>query len=214
MELREYFEAPPLALDQWLELKRGKPSASLIYKVMKGFKNGTAQTYLNTLAGESIGVYDLDPFQSQAMIDGSVNELAAMQSYIVDLSVGEVLYGSKIFIPLGENAGVSPDGIEILENETIYLEVKCPSAPNKYVELALCNDYETLKADRPDVYWQCVMNMLVLNCQRSKVLVYHPNIGLKVIDVPRIEEDVTACSEAIKETVRLKLELTEKLRSV
>lgn len=209
--LREYFEAPPLSLDEWLGLKRGKASASLIWKVMKGLKNQTALTYVKTLVGESIGIFDPDPYQSPAMIEGSVNELTAMQVYVSDHSTGEVLYGSKIFIPLGENAGVSPDGIELMGEERIYLEVKSPSAPNKYVELAMCHDWETLKADRDDVYWQCVFNMLVLGCQSAKVLVYHPNRGLKVIDVPRIEEDITLCETRITETVKLKLELTEQL---
>lgn len=211
MEIREYFEAPELELNEWLELKRGKFSASLIYKIMKGFKNGTAQTYLNTLAGESIGVYDEDPFQSQAMINGSVQELTAMQVYIADHAKGEVLYGSKIFIPLGENAGVSPDGIEYIENESIYLEVKCPSAPNKYVELLMCKDHETLKIDRPDVYWQCQMNMLVLGCQSAKVLLYHHNRGLNVIDVPRIEADIDELQTALTKAIILKLELTQSL---
>ncbi len=210
-KLRELFEAEPLELNEWLELKRGKVSASLIHKVMKGFNNDTARTYIKTLAGESIGVYDSDPFQSQAMINGSIQELTAVQVYLSTHAKGEVLYGSKIFVPLSDNAGVSPDAIELLEKERIYLEVKCPSAPNKYVELLLCKDHETLKKDRPDVYWQCKMNMLVLGCQSARVLLYHPNRGLHIIEVPRIEEDIEKCSEAIQEAVKLKLELTAAL---
>ena len=211
MEIREYFEAPELELNKWLELKRGKFSASLIHKIMKGFNNETSQTYIDTLAGESIGVYDDDPFQSQAMINGSVQELTAMQVYIANHAKGEVLYGSKIFIPLGENAGVSPDGIEYLENESIYLEVKCPSAPNKYVGLLKCKDTETLKKKRPDVYWQCVMNMLVLGCQSAKVLLYHHNRGLNVLNVERIEADINELQTALTKAIVLKLELTQSL---
>jgi hypothetical protein len=58
------------------------------------------------------------------------------------------------------------------------------------------------------------MNMLVLDCQAAKVLVYHPKKGLRTIDVPRIEEDILECQEAINKAVELKLELTAKLIDV
>jgi hypothetical protein len=45
-------------------------------------------------------------------------------------------------------------------------------------------------------------------------LVYHPKKGLRTIDVPRIEEDILECQEAINKAVELKLELTEKLIDV
>ena len=206
-----HFNNADISFDVWAEQRRGKVTASLVHKLMKGFNNETAKTYIKTLAGESIGIYDDDNYQSPAMIAGSVNEFTAMQEYGALPDVGQVYYGSKIFVPLGENAGVSPDGDELKDFEKIYLEVKCPFTPNKYVELVLSDN---LKKDRPDVYWQCVMNMLVLDCQSAKVLVYHPKKGLRVIDVPRIEEDVIECQEAINKAVELKLQLTEKLLDV
>ena len=209
--LIEHFNQADISFDVWAEQRRGKVTASLVHKLMKGFNNETAKTYIKTLAGESIGIYDEDNYQSPAMIAGSVNEFTAMQEYGALPDVGQVIYGSKIFVPLGENAGVSPDGVELKDFEKIYLEVKCPFTPNKYVELVLSDN---LKKDRPDVYWQCVMNMLVLDCQAAKVLVYHPKKGLRVIDVPRIEEDIIECQEAINKAVELKLELTEKLLNV
>jgi hypothetical protein len=178
---------------------------------MKGLGNQTAKTYIDTLAGESIGIIDEDEYQSPAMINGSAYELAAMQLYLTDHAEGEVLYGSKIFIPLGENAGVSPDAVELLEGERIYLEVKCPSAPNKYVSLVKCTDGESLKETRPDVYWQCVMNMLVLNCSFSKVIVFHPAKGLKIIVVERVEADIDSCSVSVTNAVEAKLQLTQLL---
>ena len=209
--LIEYFNNADISFDVWAEQRRGKVTASLVHKLMKGFNNETAKTYIKTLAGESIGIYDDDNYQSPAMIAGSVNEFTAMQEYGALPDVGQVIYGSKVFVPLGENAGVSPDGVELIDFEKIYLEVKCPFTPNKYVELVLSDN---LKKDRPDVYWQCVMNMLVLDCQAAKVLVYHPKKGLRVIDVPRIEEDVIECQEAINKAVELKLQLTERLLNV
>ena len=209
--LIDYFNQADISYDIWAEQRRGKVTASLVHKLMKGFNNETAKTYIKTLAGESIGIYDDDNYQSPAMIAGSVNEFTAMQEYSNLPDVGQVIYGSKIFVPLGDNAGVSPDGVELKDFEKIYLEVKCPFTPNKYVELVVTDN---LKKDRPDVYWQCVMNMLVLDCQAAKVLVYHPKKGLRTIDVPRIEEDIIECQEAINKAVELKLELTEKLIDV
>lgn len=209
--LIEYFNNADISYDLWAEQRRGKVTASLVHKLMKGFNNETAKTYIKTLAGESIGIYDDDNYQSPAMIAGTVNEYTAMQEYCKLPDIGQVIYGSKIFVPLGENAGVSPDGVELKDFEKIYLEVKCPFTPNKYVELVLSDN---LKKDRPDVYWQCVMNMLVLDCQAAKVLVYHPKKGLRVLDVPRIEDDVIECQEAINKAVELKLQLTEKLLDV
>jgi hypothetical protein len=209
--LVEHFNNADISFDVWAEQRRGKVTASLVHKLMKGFNNETAKTYIKTLAGESIGIYDDDNYQSPAMIAGSVNEFTAMQEYGALPDVGQVIYGSKIFVPLGDNAGVSPDGVELKDFEKIYLEVKCPFTPNKYVELVVTDN---LKKDRPDVYWQCVMNMLVLDCQAAKVLVYHPKKGLRTIDVPRIEEDIIECQEAINKAVELKLELTEKLIDV
>jgi hypothetical protein len=212
--LIDYFNQADISYDVWAEQRRGKVTASLVHKLMKGFNNETAKTYIKTLAGESIGIYDEDNYQSPAMIAGSVNEFTAMQEYSNLPDVGQVIYGSKVFVPLGDNAGVSPDGVELKDFEKIYLEVKCPFTPNKYVELVLCNTVEKLKKDRPDVYWQCVMNMLVLDCSAAKVLVYHPKKGLRTIDVPRIEEDIIECQETINKAVELKLELTEKLIDV
>ena len=212
--LVEHFNQADISFDVWAEQRRGKVTASLVHKLMKGFNNETAKTYIKTLAGESIGIYDEDNYQSPAMIAGSVNEFTAMQEYISYPNTGQVIYGSKVFVSLGENAGVSPDGVELIDFQKIYLEVKCPFTPNKYVELILCDTIEKLKKERPDVYWQCVMNMLVLDCQAAKVLVYHPKKGLRTIDVPRIEEDIIECQEAINKAVELKLELTAKLIDV
>lgn len=204
--LREYFANPPQGLDEWLEQKRGKVSASKISIVINGVSTVGSQTYLEGLAAEQLGIYDADPYQSPAMIDGSVNELAALQTYMLSTQ-NEVLYGSKIFIPLGEHAGVSPDAIELGENR-IYLEVKCPSAPNKLARLWRTKD---IKKDRADIYWQCVMNMLVLNCQSAKVIVFHPTWGIKVKDIKRDETDIDKCAKAIQAAVEVKLEIVNEL---
>jgi hypothetical protein len=207
MELEKligYFEAAAPSYDEWKEARRGKITASPVFKIITGINTDGAQTYLDGLIGESIGVVDEYEYQSPAMINGATEELPAMQLYMLDAK-GTIYYGSKIFIPLGENAGVSPDGIEILDGKRIYLEVKCPSAPNKLSRLLRTKN---LKKDRKDIYWQCVMNMLVLDCDAAKVLVYHPRTGLSIIEVERNEADIELCEKAIALAVEYKLKET------
>lgn len=204
-KLREYFESPPIELNEWLEQKRGKVSASLIHKYIKGGE--TAKTYIKTLVGETLGVYEDDPYQSQAMINGSINELTAIQTYISLHAEGEVLYGSKIFIPFGENAGISPDAIELLNTERVYLEVKCPSAGNKFVEFFVGD----LKTNKPDAFWQCVMNCRILECKKAKLLIFHPNLGLHIIEIMPTQVEFDTIDKAIENAVSDKLKLTEQL---
>lgn len=163
--------------DEWLTLRRGKFTASSIYKLMgKKFGNelsdwpDTAQTYIMSKVAESFS--DRDHELSTVEIRwGNEHEPIARAYY-------EGLYGEQVeqvgFIlwPRNVNAGCSPDGLVMGKHRGI--EIKCPYTINSHLESFLIRTNSDFKDMKPMYYWQVMSSMLFTGLERWDFVSYHP----------------------------------------
>ena len=95
----------------------------------------------------------------------------------------------------------SPDGLCIEDNGAI--EIKCPQNKTHTDYLVSVHDAESLKAIKPDYYWQCMAHMTVSGADWCDWMSYCP-FSKKPLHVVRIERDSSAIA-----TLLDRLELAE-----
>ena len=95
----------------------------------------------------------------------------------------------------------SPDGLCIEDNGVI--EIKCPQNKTHTDYLVSVHDAESLKAVKPEYYWQCMAHMTVSGADWCDWMSYCP-FSKKPLHVVRIERDSSAIA-----TLLDRLELAE-----
>lgn len=95
----------------------------------------------------------------------------------------------------------SPDGLCIEDNGAI--EIKCPQNKTHTDYLVGIHDAESLKAIKPEYYWQCMAHMTVSGADWCDWMSYCP-FSKKPLHVVRIERDSSAIA-----TLLDRLELAE-----
>lgn len=203
---------------EWHQLRLGKFTASEIHRLMgdckremtedelKAWKEANpkstakqcvdpillsdgAMTYVMEVASErETGKPAKIVFENDSMRWGKEHEPIAKQLYA---AAYDVVVEDAPFVPYGENAGSSPDAFIGIE---IGGEIKCPISPAVHMKYRTLTNYEDLKNNHPDHYWQCLMGLLATGRKFWKFMSFHPHYPpvkqLKIINIPRIEADL------------------------
>lgn len=185
--------------EEWLDVKRGKFSASNFSKL---FMNESTQGYndiINQIVFERITGKSPEFYVNEYMLRGTELEPEARADY-------EFTTGNKVeqvgFIELNEWVGVSPDG---LIGEDGMLEVKCPKFST------LINQKLSKKVPK-DYYWQMQGQMYVADRMWVDYYVYHPDLDPLLLRVERNDKDIEELRQKLDRAIELATERINKLK--
>lgn len=201
--------------DEWLAIRRGKFTASQIYRLMgiKGLGK-TGETYVMECVTEELGGR-IPSFETKAMEHGKFTEPLARRFYEAYFLV-EVEEKPFFIAEWCEEAGCSPDGIVKYNGEEWGIEIKCPMNPVNHIEHLLIKDAETLKSECPNYYWQIQMSMAVTGLKRWDFVSYHEdfddNLRMKVLTIHANEPEINHLKSRIAEAVKMKNEILERIK--
>lgn len=201
----------------WYRARLGNITGSMVGVLMKKPRSGdftdTAESYLYQIAAErtmsSELVNDDERFQeyldsvnvtTKAMKWGNDKESEARQLY-------ELISGEHV-VELGsckhkeeKTFASSPDGFIVKDDGTkVCLEIKCPNQ-NTYIKYAATIvDNDTLKAVKPEYYWQCMAHMSCTDASSTIFIVYCPwqSNSLHCVDIKRDEEAISSMLERVR----------------
>ena len=212
----------PIIVDnetRWLELKRGKFSASQINRLMTEPKDKSqlmsegARTYIDEVAAEHLTDRQKDAVLNNAMQRGKDEEPQAFAALcenmgwdLNDLNIQQ--YGVQVYgiYKMGLYCCASPDGINLNDNSII--EIKCPDSATHLKYLRLLDAHDVLK--KKAVYYdQMQLNILLSGADKAWFVSYDSRylddkLKLKIIEVPKDEERISMLLTKIeKATVEL-----------
>jgi putative phage-type endonuclease len=173
---------------EWLELRRGKFTASMFKDLF--MKESTAG-YRNTLykvVFERLTNEVPDSVTSNWMERGHELEIIARQVYELE-TFNKVRNGG--FWEYSEWVGCSPDG---LIGDNGLVEIKCP----KYSTII---EY-MLSGKLPTIYeWQVHGQMFVTGRKWCDFMAYHPNLKPLIIRIIRDEEKIKQLKDKLEESI-------------
>lgn len=194
---------------QWHLARRGKMTASechLLLQRGRGKGDTFSQTCLKWLERKIAEYYMTESSYLEFVELGAAGRAAEWGSTFEDDA--RMAYCDKTgtevddapFIPLEgreDFAGGSPDGL----TDGGIIEIKCPFSPETHLRHCLYGTPEDLKADNPQYYAQCQMNMLCVSgtgreCSWCDFVSYDPRISLsRQLSVLRVPFDGDFCKE-------------------
>lgn len=201
----------------WYRVRLGRFTGSQVGRLMKSGRgkddifSKDALAYINEVVAErllnpSVVMVD-DLFEeyllqvtasSKALAWGNDQEMNARGMYV---SITKRKVTSCGAIQFCNYFADSPDGLCIEDNGAI--EIKCPQNKTHTDYLASVHDAESLKAIKPEYYWQCMAHMTVSGADWCDWMSYCP-FSKKPLHVVRIERDSSAIA-----TLLDRLELAE-----
>lgn len=224
IDIAKYSDLPAQGTPDWHRLRLGNFNASRISELMgKGKKKDeywskTALSYINEVAAERnldkmmvenddefLEYLELVAVENRYTRWGHLHEYEARDIYETKhgVTVAEV---SSIKHPDIEHYACSSDGLCAETNSGI--EIKCP-LPKTYWEWRnTIHDAESLKAVKPEYYWQIMAQIDICDLDYVDFLAYCPLMEqpLHEVRIPRIineidmlHERVMAANEIIKE---------------
>jgi len=125
---------------EWFDMRKGRFTASRISELMgvRGLGK-TGETYAFEMACELVyGIDEEENFISHDMQRGIALEPLAFRKFTELKEMEFKSVKEAYFMPLGDNAGASPDG---LIDDNGNLEIKCPR-PNKFFRLVALGESE------------------------------------------------------------------------
>ena len=217
-DLNDIIKAQPTqhSLD-WYRARLGKFTGSQVGRLMKSgrgkdeYFGKDALAYITEIVTERLlnpSVVTLDDLfeeyllqvtpSSKAMAWGNDQEMNARGVYV---SITKRKVTSCGAIQFCDYFADSPDGLCIEDNGAI--EIKCPQNKTHTDYLVGVHDAESLKAIKPEYYWQCMAHMTVSGADWCDWMSYCP-FSKKPLHVVRIERDSSAIA-----TLLDRLELAE-----
>lgn len=179
----------PMTPEELTKWKRDNPSSRATTIVDPRMLADGAISYVIEVASERLTkkpakeFYENDAMRWGKLYEPEAKKLFSMVYEIEGMDVG--------FVEFGDGAGASPDWIVM---DRFGCEIKCPQTRDAHLKHFLFNNAQDLKDKCKDYYWQCVMGMLATGYTMWKFISYHPDYPpshqLKVINVPRIDEDI------------------------
>lgn len=203
---------------EWHRQRLGHFTGSKISDLMKtGRKKDdpwseTAKTYIYQVAGERLfsPVFLKDDsifedylaqtsFTTKAMQWGTEQEDAAKNVYMQiheGVEIAEVSSCKHDDIPF---FAASPDGIVYDREGLKCIEVKCPSIATHMRYYSEIHDGETLKAVKPEYYWQVMAEMSCTGASSTDFMSYCPWLTkpLHVVNIPRNDEDIAIMEQRV-----------------
>ena len=201
----------------WYRVRLGRFTGSQVGRLMKSGRgkdetfSKDALAYINEIVAERMlnpSVVMMDELfeeyllqvtaSSKALAWGNDQEMNARGMYA---SITKRKVTSCGAIQFSDYFADSPDGLCIEDNGAI--EIKCPQNKTHTDYLVGVHDAESLKAIKPDYYWQCMAHMTVSGADWCDWMSYCP-FSKKPLHVVRIERDSSAIA-----TLLDRLELAE-----
>lgn len=169
--------------DEWLELRKGKFTASTIKDLFMGtttagYEKAIYKVVFEKLSGERVEC----EFKSPYMQRGNDLEQEARDKYSF-MTFNRVDNGG--FFELNEWVGASPDG---LIDDNGILEIKCP-AYNTMI------NYLIKKELPKEYFYQVHSQLLICDKQYCDFFAYHPSLESFVL---RVERDEAVCKDINK----------------
>lgn len=201
----------------WYRVRLGRFTGSQVGRLMKSGRGKNdifskdALAYINEVVAERMlnpSVVMVDELfeeyllqvtaSSKALAWGNDQEMNARGLYA---SITNRKVTSCGAIQFSDYFADSPDGLCIEDNGAI--EIKCPQNKTHTDYLASVHDAESLKAIKPEYYWQCMAHITVSGADWCDWMSYCP-FSKKPLHVVRIERDSSAIA-----TLLDRLELAE-----
>lgn len=196
----------------WYLARMGKFTASKIECLMKPtdvkkgtFDTDTCKSYIYLTAGErqvAEKLKDADEEtitnymrvqhpSSKAMDWGTEHEPQARRFFEFAMGVDVEECGS---MAKDERPwlSASPDGI--IDKDTL-IEIKCPNVETYMRYVAEISNADTLRASKPEYYWQIQCQMYVTDAKKCWFVVYHPLIGEHHVLIERVQTDIDTMLE-------------------
>lgn len=168
----------PQGTDEWDEIRRGRFTSSEMYKLLTpprekaakeaGKLSETALTYINVKVAEVITGMKKQDSYAFPLVYGKQTEPEGIQYFCEKTGFVHEPIG---FIPFGDHAGGSPDGII---NGNQILEVKCPYAVETHIDYLMLTDQWDLKRLNAAYYYQCQSNLLFSEKELCHFVSYDP----------------------------------------
>lgn len=132
--------------------------------------------------------------ENDAMRHGHMYEAYAANAYMIECGQ-DLLEVGMIYHPEIQTMAVSPDRIHLNEDGDIDygVEIKCPSTGKTFMRYKwFIKDGESLKAEKPEYYWQIMGALAVTKANHWMFVVYSPfhDGGFHVVKIERNEEDI------------------------
>lgn len=201
---------------QWEQLRVGKFTASEIHRLFvsgrgkaeyfgKGAHAYIREVLAEIATGQPVGGQE----KYKQMEWGEAHELEAVMEFEKRTGLVVNYNGSAdpefmSFPGFEDMAGASRDGI--IEGVAI-VEVKCPYDSTNHIANLFISNQQQLKEERPDYYWQIMMNAVCSGVNKGYFVSYDPRmfntkLRLLYMEVDTWEEDVAELTERIGEAVK------------
>lgn len=217
IDIKTYQDMPAQGSDEWHRQRLGKFNASRVSElVVSGRKKDeyfgkTALSYINEVAAErnldpemvesedEFWIYrELVEVSNKYMRWGSEHEDEAREIYETRHGVTVEQVGSVDHLDI-PNYACSPDGLVVESNSGI--EIKCP-LPKTYWEWRnTIHDAESLKAVKPEYYWQVMAQIDICNLDYVDFVAYCPLMVKPIFEV-RIARDDEAIAQMRERVMR------------
>ena len=211
----------------WFRVRLGRFTGSQVGRLMKSGRgkgdifSKDALTYINEIVAERMlnpSVVMMDELfeeyllqvtaSSKALAWGNDQEMNARGMYA---SITKRKVTSCGAIQFCDYFADSPDGLCIEDNGAI--EIKCPQNKTHTDYLVGVHDAESLKAIKPDYYWQCMAHMTVSGADWCDWMSYCP-FSKKPLHVVRIERDSSAIATLLDRLELAELRANEMIQQI
>ena len=193
--------------DEWFNQRKGKFTASEIYKLMgvKGLGETGKSYAIDKAIEELYGIIDED-FVSFDMQRGIETEPLAFNNFCTLMDLNFINVTNCGFFNNCENSGSSPDG---LVGEDSLLEIKCPKASTFFKLVA------TEEIDQK-YFYQMQLQMMSTNRDNAYFFNYLIIDGVEYSHTIKIIKDDSICkkiSERILEAIKIKKDYIIKIKA-
>jgi hypothetical protein len=212
----------PQNSDKWREIRLGKFTASLAYRLCgkKGLGDGGLNYAMELASEDQTGMPAKDSFDSKYTEHGHVLEPEAREHYIMYCNmvnrflkpVKSELHGFAIS-DFSDEVGCSIDTF-VSPTNTIA-EIKCTYNNVNHFKHRMVKTWQDLKemktgSTKGVYYWQMQHQLLVYGAKHADFVSYNPNFSdkrLHIVGIPAIKEDQEFLYKRLQEAIKLKHEL-------
>lgn len=221
---------------EWLEMRLGRFTSSEMYKLLQPGKREMTKEELAARPKKGTGSatklitdYSILADGARTYIEEKVAEVlscsleddtyAFAKEYGKEMEPVAAEYFSKLkgltiepapFIPFGEHAGGSPD--RFIVEEDAGLEIKCPLKVYKQVQYLQLTDQWDLMRFSPQMYWQCMSNLLFSERSKWYFATFQPamkveKLKMHILEIKPVSEHFDMITKSIAAGVKEKLQL-------
>lgn len=210
--LMTFGKRPMTAAELAARPKTGKGSATTQVPDMTKLSQ-KALTYIYSKVAEVLTNQPKPEIYAYQLFYGKQTEPLAVEYFEQVMGLKTEIIG---FVEYTDHAGATPD--RMITGLKEGLELKCPVF-EKQIEYLMLTDQYDLKANFPENYWQCLMEMMVTDSERWHFGAFHPEFPEKqrlahlILEAKSqdIQDDLDAIRSAITAAVKEKLSILELL---